>query len=163
MNIKTYRKVLLMVSELHVRGYQRIRIAPGMAPSGCYWRCAVAPVTNISDRNGAHLVEFDGLAAHYSSGSEAEYFGWKNCQHLTPSQLASRFIDHFPAVVAAGRGRDWMYVGWYQEMLNLTYPDLLPVAYDDDGLRDRLTTAGERRGVTIPMPPPGDCPEANAH
>lgn len=159
MDVKTYRKVLLLVSELHVRGYQRVRIAPGMSPSGCSWRCSVAPVTNISDRNGARLVDLEGLVAHYSSGSEARYFDWSHCQHSTPSQLATRFVECFPAIVASGCGRDWMYVGWYQEMLSITYPDLLPVAYDSDGPTDRLTTIGDRRGVTIPLPPPGECSE----
>jgi hypothetical protein len=31
---RRYRKVMLMVAELHLRGYQRLRISPGLAPSG---------------------------------------------------------------------------------------------------------------------------------
>jgi hypothetical protein len=95
------------------------------------------------------------LAAHYGSGERDAYFGWSHCGHLTPSRLAERFIKSFPAIVEAGRGRDWMYVGWYQEMLSLTYPDVLPVAYSSDwgGEEDCLTTVGCRRGVTVPLPP----------
>ena len=48
MEWRAYRKVLRMVSELHVRGYQRIRIEPGMAASGAAWRCAMAPATSFS-------------------------------------------------------------------------------------------------------------------
>jgi hypothetical protein len=37
---------------------KRLRIAPGMSPSGSYWRCAVTPASNISRFRGAHLVDF---------------------------------------------------------------------------------------------------------
>jgi len=151
------RKVLLMVSELHVRGFQRLRIAPGESPSGCSWRCAVTPVTNILNSHGARLVDWDHLTAHYGSGERDAYFGWSHCSHLTPSRLAERFIKSFPAIVEAGRGRDWMYVGWYQEMLSLTYPDMLPVAYSDgDNREDCLTTIGCRWEATVPLPPVGE-------
>jgi hypothetical protein len=151
------RKVLLMVSEFHVRGFQRLRIAPGESPSGCSWRCAITPVTNISSSHGARLVDWDHLPAHCGSGELDAYFGWSHCRHLAPSRLAERFRTSFPDIVEAGRGRDWMYVGWYQEMLNLTYPDVLPVAYSDgDDREDCLITAGCRRGVTVPLPPVGE-------
>jgi hypothetical protein len=51
MEAAVYRKALLMVGELHVRGYQRLRIAPGMSASGCYWRCSVTPAAHIRSRN----------------------------------------------------------------------------------------------------------------
>lgn len=36
-----------MVHELHKRGYPKLRICPGMAPSGCAWRCSISHVANI--------------------------------------------------------------------------------------------------------------------
>jgi hypothetical protein len=147
-----------MVSELHVRGYQRLRIAPGMAPSGCYWRCSITPVTNISRKHGAMLVSWDALSVHYTSGNEREYFGWRDASHLSPSRLATLFIDRFPEIAVAASGSDWLYSGWYQEMLGITYPDLFPIAYADWELpADRLDTTGGRSGVYVPLPPPGQC------
>jgi hypothetical protein len=152
---RAYRKVLRMVTELHVRGYQRLRIAPGMAPSGCYWRCSITPVTNISSRNGARMLSWDRLSAHYTSGQEREYFGWKDAAHLTPSRLADLFIERFPAIVEAGRGSDWVYVGWYLEMLYLTDPNNFPIAYADWDLPgDYLPTIGERLDIRVPLPLP---------
>lgn len=146
-----------MVSELHVRGYQRLRIAPGMAPSGGYWRCAITPVTNISNRHGAKMIADNDLVARYTSGQERKYFDWTDASHLTPSRLAVRFIERFPRIVAAGRGSDWMYSGWYQEMLGITYPDIFPIAYADWSLPDEyLDTTGGREGVRIPLPPVGE-------
>jgi hypothetical protein len=159
---KVYRKVLLMVAELHVRGYQRMRIAPGMSASGCYWRCSIAPATNISKVHGALLASDEGPAIHYSSGDGGEYFGWHDASHFTPSRLAARFIKRFPAIASAGRGRDWAYIGWFQEMLHLTYPDRLPLAYADwdwshpSGCIGTTSPAGAAGDVFIPMPPPGE-------
>lgn len=153
-NYSIYRKVLLMVGELHIRGYQRLRIAPGLAASGCYWRCAITPVTNISSRHGALMVSNEP-AAHYSSGQERDYFGWKGAAQFTASHLAVHFIERFPDIVAAGRGSDWLYAGWYQEMLGLTYPDAFPIAYADwDLATDCLETTGGRANIRIPLPPP---------
>ncbi|NTV03877.1 hypothetical protein HGA89_03010 [bacterium] len=161
MEFDIYRKVLLMVGELHVRGCQRLRIAPGMSPSGMHWRCSITPASNISRQHGAMIVDWDTLAAHYSSASRAEYFGWHNAAHLTPSRLAARFMEEFPALVAAGRGSDWLYCGWYQEMLGITYPDLFPIAYeDDDPPEGAMATVGGRSGILLPLPPPGECTQA---
>lgn len=153
-----YRKVLLMVSELHVRGYQRLRISPGVSPTGFHWRCNITPASNIRRVHGAILAEASDLVACYSSASEASYFNWSDAAHLTPSRLAALFLKRFPAIARAGYGSDWPYAGWYQEMLGITYPDLFPVAYDDDGIEeDHLVTIGGREGVIVPMPPPGEC------
>jgi hypothetical protein len=149
-----YRKVLRMVSELHVRGYQRLRIAPGLSASGCHWRCAVTPITNISSRHGARMGHWDDtLMANYSTGSRREYFGWKDAAHATPSKLADLFIARFPTIAEAGKGSDWLYVGWYLEMLHVTYPDALPIAYADWKLPDDYLDT--TTGVHVPLPPRG--------
>jgi len=157
------RAVLALVLELHLRGYQRLRALPGMAPSGMYWRCAIAPATLVTVAHGARLVdgEWDNpLVAHYGSGNGRQYFGWTDAQHSTPSGLARRFIDRFPDTVEAGRGSDWTYSGWYVDMLHLTYPNRFPYAYSDWGdPDDHLPTIalGEHEGdVRVPLPPPGE-------
>lgn len=156
MDYSAYRKVLRMVTELHVRGYQRLRIAPGMAPSGCYWRCSITPVTNISNRHGARMLSSDEAAVHYTSGQEREYFGWKDAAHVSPGRLAELFIKRFPRIVEAGQGADWVYAGWYLDMLHLTYPNNFPIAYADWDLpSDYLPATGERDDVRIPLPPVG--------
>jgi hypothetical protein len=48
----------------------------------------------------------------------------------------------------------------YLEMLHLTDPDKVPIAYADYDLPgDRLATAGGKPDVFIPLPPPGLGPE----
>jgi len=96
----------------------------------------------------------DGLSADYSSASGGKYFGWNNVSRFTPSRLAVRFIEQFPDIAAAGKGTDWLYSGWYQEMLSITYPDLFPIAYADWDLPENfLATTGGREGILIALPP----------
>jgi hypothetical protein len=102
------------------------------------------------------MLSWDTLAAHYSSGQERNYFGWEDAAHVTPSRLAELFIERFPAIVKAGYASDWTYAGWYLEMLHITYPDCLPIAYADWELpRDCLATIGGQEAIRIPLPPHG--------
>ena len=155
------RKVLLLVSELHLRGCQLLRACVAMSPSGTSWRCSIAPSSLVSSTNGALLA--DGawgspLVAHYSSAAGSEYFGWTDATHYTPSGLARKFLHRYPDIVEAGRGSDWLYVGWYVEMLHLTYPNHLPFAMADwETSVDHLDTISlvAYTGVQVPLPPPG--------
>jgi len=78
----------------------------------------------------------------------------------TPSGLARRFAEHFPRIVASGKGSDWLYVGWYVEMLHLTYPDQRPYALADYEVPDEYipttTSGGRELDVRIRLPPPGE-------
>jgi hypothetical protein len=150
------RRLLLMVRELHLLGYQRLRIAPRISPSGMHWRCSVTPVTNIRREHGARLREWDG-AAHYTSPNRAAYFGWTDAAEDSPRQLAEKFLARFPALVEAGRGADKPYADWYAEMLRATEPNGLPYACADWELpADRLPVGGTTAADFVPLPPPGE-------
>ena len=160
----TARKVLLLVSELHLRGLQFLRACVMMSPSGTSWRCSIAPVSLVAIENGALLSQAgweSNLAAHYTSAAGDEYFGWHDAGHDTPSELARKFIERFPEIVDAGRGSDWLYAGWFVEMLHLTYPYDVPYAMADwDTPDDYLETVSpvEDKDVRVPLPPPGLAP-----
>jgi hypothetical protein len=158
---QTSRKVLLLVAELHLRGLQLLRACVMMNSSGTSWRCSIAPVSLVSNDNGALLVQagWDSpLVAHYTSAAEGEYFGWKDAAHDTPSALARKFVERFPAAAEAGRGSDWLYAGWYVEMLHLTYPNHFPYATADwevpEGYLDTVSPVSGTP-VHVPLPPPG--------
>lgn len=159
------RKVLLLVAELHLRGFQSLRILPYMSPSGGSWRCAIGPASLFSEQ-GTRLDEsgeFGVTTVTYTSAAGAEYFLWTDAAKETPSGLARLFIKRFPEIVAAGYGSDWPYAGWYVEMLGLTYPNHFPYAFADwDTPEDwaasdkywRTITIGEGEDVKVPLPPP---------
>lgn len=156
MNSAILRKMLYLGHELHLRGYQRLRISPGLSCSGVDWRCPITPVTNILRSHGAQMADWDGPVAHYTSANKDRYFGWDDGARLTPSKMADRFIERFPEIATAGKGSDWLYAGWYVEMLHLTYPDAFPIAYADFDLPTDHLTADGKRQVRIPLPPPGE-------
>lgn len=128
--LKTCVSILEMVHVLHRRGYQRLRIVPGMAPSGCCWRVSVTPSDNIRDDHGALLRDFD-QGAHHTTGSIDRPFGWDDAQPQDPHALADRFLTRHPDLARRGQGADWAYAGWYLEVLEQARRGRFPVAYAD--------------------------------
>lgn len=172
--IRRVQRVLLMVHELHKRGYQRLRIVPGMSPYGMHWRFSITPVTNILTTRGALYRDFDHDVAHYSSGSSNLYFGWQDAKRDTTRQLARKFVDRFPDLANKGLGPDWAYAGWYVEMLGLAERGCFPIEYSDwdhEEPDDRWlpTTCDSNapanlQDARLPMPPPGEAsPQDESH
>jgi hypothetical protein len=148
--------LLLMVAELHRLGYQRLRIAPGVAPSGLYWRCAFASAAKFSVRHGAQIAGA-GPVARYSTGQARAYFDWPDAADDTPEQLARKFLTRFPEIAAQSQGADAAYVEWYAEMLRLSEPDGAPIAYADWELDpNMLEIGGEIARGSVPLPPGGE-------
>jgi hypothetical protein len=149
------RRILVMVHELHRRGYERLRVAPSLFPSG-RWTCGVTPVTNISVLNGAWECE-PGLAVYYTNRQGAQCFDWTDAAEDTPEQLAAKFIDRLPELSEQGRGRDEAYAQWYSEMLKASEPDGLIFAQDRWVMPDdEIIPLGVSGDVVIPPPPPGE-------
>jgi hypothetical protein len=173
------RKLLQAVAELHVRGHQKLRIVANVGGPGC-WRCVVVPSHYVQQSHGARLSPMAGTAtydvyhgddentygryaAKYSSSEGESFWQTKGAAYMSPPQLARRFLKLYPELAKLSYGQDWVYAGWYQHMLHATYPDALPIAfndnsYDDDACpTDHMITIG--REVRLPMPPPGHAPE----
>jgi hypothetical protein len=115
---------------LHKVGYQKLRIYPGMAPSGCHSRCDILAVSGIDPASHRPLKP-QGVEARYSSSQKRTYFGWTDAGDDSACELAVKFIARFPAPVEAGRGADWPYAGWFPQMLGLAEHGLLPTFYAD--------------------------------
>jgi hypothetical protein len=150
-------RVLRMVHELHKLGYQRVRIVPGMSPSGMHWRCTITHAGNILKTHGAMPRDFHREAAHYSSADENIYFGWEDAQQDTVQRLAARFLERFPEIARRGHGTDWPYAGWYVQMLGFAERGAFPVAYADYSDPDpRWLPTTDRIDSGLPMPPGGE-------
>jgi len=135
-------------------GYEQLRIAPGVAPSGLFWRLSICTASNTLPDHGARMRNFDE-GAHYSSGGLDRYFDWDDAAGDSPGELARKFIERFPDLAQAGRGDDPDYVRWYESMLRVTEPDGLPYAYADWPSRDdRLSIFHGSMDIEIPLPPP---------
>lgn len=151
------RLILLMVAELHDQGYQRLRIAPGISPSGQYWRCGVTHAGNISAGHGALAVDEKHDTAMYSSASGDSFFGWDDAVGNDPVALARKFVERFPVIARLGRGDDDEYARWYRAVIALAAEGDLPYAYSDwvqETDPDTLPTVGNTR--SLPLPPGGE-------
>jgi hypothetical protein len=91
------RKLMLVVRKLHLMGYEGLRLAPYLAPSGMYWRAQIVPVKYISPQHGAISIErsrYSGIPT-YTSGNGDDYFELGTVESDTPQQIAEKFIDRF--------------------------------------------------------------------
>ena len=127
-----------MVHECHKAGYQRIRISPGMAPSGVHWRCTITFADNVAEDGHSILDGADGLVARYTSGQGNRYFDWTGAQQMTARRLADRFLKAFPVIAERGAGRDWAYAGWLTDVLGRAEHGLFPVFYADYPLDEEV-------------------------
>lgn len=155
-------RVLMMVGELHKLGYQQARISPGMSPSGMHWRCLVTPADNIRREHGALAVDHDEeLVAFYTSGQENEYFGWSDARRATARQLADMFVERFPIIAERSLGEDWLYAGWYVQMLGVAERGHFPMAYNDWDDRSQaavlptVSVGNDEPPPELPLPPGG--------
>lgn len=150
--IRQAQRVLLMVHELQKAGFQLLRINPGLAPSGCYWRCSITSAAYLMKTKSESRNADEKLVARYSTGMKNEYFGWEDAQKDDARQLAVKFIERFPVIVQESFGRDWEYVGWYVEMLGFAERGHLPIAFADwfGDAPGYLAKNGERE---LPFPP----------
>jgi 8-oxo-dGTP diphosphatase len=149
------RRLLQMVAVLHQRGFESLRIMPGMSASGCHWRTALAPASLFEPRNGAMLPsDAYHRFPRYTTGEGMGAFGWMDAAALTLDDLADRFESEHAAMLQECRPPDPEYVQWYQEMLDATQPLGLVIAYwdmrDDDGY---LATVGHCLCQRL-LPPP---------
>lgn len=153
---------MLAVNEMHKMGYERIRLVPSMAPSGCFWRYAIVPVSCVSQVHGARLGRAS-YSLRYPAGSvgddlTTDRFGDKGFE--TPSVLAEMILKAFPEIVNDGRGENPEYATWYENMVQLTAPDGVIYASADYAVPDDSISCfySEYRdsSAEIRLPPPGE-------
>ena len=154
--VRRSQRVLAMLHELHKQGYQNLGVYSGYSPSGGHWRCMIAPVHHLRvDNGGLELLQSDeALVAHHTSGTSGNhYFGWEDAKHDTARELAAKFLQRFPALANAGMGRNYVYAGWFVEVLGRSEEGELPVAFGDYlDFNGALKTTGHGE---IPLPPLG--------
>lgn len=111
------QSLLYIVSELHTRGYQKLRLIPSVSPTGLSWRC------NYLAENTVEQV----IASNWLNG----VFNISEKQTLTISELTDRFESEHIEFVKSCSGRNEEYVDWYNQMLNQLQVGELPYSYSD--------------------------------
>ena len=157
-----WRRFLLMVRELHLRGYERFRACPYNYPLA--WRCPVVPKHWVQTRHGGVVASVAGQfpVLHsgnwtYTGASLQQPYEWEGAFFDTPAQLAQRFLIAFPELTGAGWGTDQAYVDWYAQLLRATAPFGLPYAFGEfEPERQELYVQFHTDLRAYPLPPPGD-------
>ena len=149
-------RVLAMLSELHKMGFQRLRFHT--QDKGIGLRIYINSADQFEREHGAKMINNMGSAL-YGSGMKNRYFGWTDATTDTARQLAAKFMVRFPELTEQGRGGDWAYAGWLQQVLGLAergYFPLVSVDWSTDTPDGYIQMVGPTEGVTVPNPPGGE-------
>ena len=123
-------RLLQMVGELHKSGYERVRICPGMSPSGMHWRCSITHARNVQ-QNGWRVVDDHKETLGYSSSQEDHYFGWTDAAGKSATELAKMFVERCPEITDHAKGGDPAYVDWFKNVLEQAQQGNMPVFFAD--------------------------------
>ena len=143
-HIRRAVRILAMVGEFHKLGYQQLRVMPFMAPSGNHWRYVIGPINFFYRNHGAILapqfqmtidneVQTTAPVARYTSADINQYFGWGDAKADNARSLADKFLKRFSVLANSGKGWDYRYGGWYEQLLGLAEAGWLPIVLRDYG------------------------------
>ena len=172
-------RILQGVQVLHQRGYHRLRILPGVSPSGMYWRVAITPADNLIDHvEYPHVIDLD-TALRYSTGGLTEFAGSEVTVTTRPESVADLILNELPGT--APTDDDPAYVSWFADLMRLVEQTMAPpVAYADyfdasagweigwgSGIRHprppKPATITPRRSAPMPSLPPTSIPDDTAN
>ena len=145
-------RILQGVRVLHQRGYQCIRILPGMSASGMYWRVSIAAAANFQTDDGSlDLRDWDS-AVNYSTADGTEFAGSRVDASTSPDIVADLILSTVPRLPAADD--DPLYVEWYANLMRLVEEHHgLPIAYADYFDEKPGWEIGWENGIRHPHPP----------
>lgn len=151
-------RMMEMTHELHIQGYQKIRIFPYMSPSGCNWRLEWAPDYSFSSAIMPPKLLDEREIARYTSGVGWQPFEWQDVKSLSALEMAQQFLRQFPELARAGKGDDWAYAGWFTKLLGEVRQGKLPYFLADWDI-DLSLGIPMHDGKHFPLPPEIDRPE----
>ena len=159
--VRNCRRLLHMVARLHILGYELLRIAPSVPPSGLFWRLSICTAHNTLREHGAKMREFE-RGVHFSGSEGKDFFGWTDAKGDAPRELAKKFVKRFPELAGGGIGEDPDYTRWYKDMLEMTEPDGLIYAYADLSRADDcfgIFHGASDLKISLPPPRPESLPD----
>lgn len=132
--LATPMRILQAVRLLHRHGYHRIRVLPGMSPSGMHWRVRIA----------GDLT--------YTTGSGTDFAGGRVTAMSRPEAAAFLILGALPPV--APTHDDPAYVAWFAGLMDLlAQHDTVPIAYADHFDDREGWEVGWGSGRRYPHPP----------
>ena len=118
--------IVLILHELHQRGYQQLRLYSGFSASGCYIRWNIYPKCVITEGTGSfeRTNYEDSPSGYYGSAGAPTY-------NLDPQEMADHFLKVAPKMCADAKLPDEEYVNWFSILVNHALKEEYPAAYGD--------------------------------
>lgn len=138
-------EIVMIVHELHQRGYEQLRLFPGMSPNGCSWRWMIYPKVLLKDSNRCEHHS-DCLPFHCPHGSTGVAFPEeRGCM-----KTANEFMKEFESYVNLAKGEDEEYVEWYRSIVEHAEKKEFPIAFEEFFNAEQWKFTN---GEVLPYPP----------
>lgn len=118
-------EIIMIVHELHLRGFEQLRLYSGMSPNGCNWRWYIYPKVLMKDNTFERQVGW--IPFDWPSGSTGEAFPEKGRKRIT----ADDFIKEYDSYVSLAKGEDKEYVKWFETIVNHAKNKNFPIAFSE--------------------------------
>lgn len=145
-------RMLEMAHELHVLGYQRVRIFPYFSAGGA-WRVEWTPLTAYRQEGQPPQPYNEREVARYSCADGWAPFNWEPVESLSVQEMAWQFVRQFPELIRAGEGGDWEYAGWLTRLLGEVRKGRLPYFIADWSAGLTKSGVPMTQGDRFPLPP----------
>lgn len=118
-------EIVMMLDELHKRGYQQLRLFCGYSPSGCSWRWMIFSKLLLKDNDMLeHHVDCLPFACpHGSTGAKRVGINYR--------QMADVFLDAYMPLAAVAKCPDPEYVQWFHDIVEKAQDNEFPVAFGE--------------------------------
>lgn len=117
--------VVLILHELHQRGYEQLRLHCGMSPNGMAWRWSIYPKSLMNNdaewEKYADCTPFD--CPHGSAGCP-------KCE-VDHSLAADVLLRSASELLEQGKSPDKIYVRWYAQLVEHAKRGEYPIAFSD--------------------------------
>lgn len=138
-------EIIMIVHELHQRGYEQLRLLPGMSPNGCAWRWMIYPKALMMDDNrfelGGDCTPFDCLR-----GSTGEAYPEERRELVT----ADQFIEGREEFIRMAMGRDAAYVEWFAQIVEHAKNRDFPIGFTDGPIGRKWLFTSSREELEFP-------------
>jgi hypothetical protein len=111
------QKLLFVVKELHIRGFENLRVIPSLSPTGLAWRCNFI---SVADREKEAIVTSTWIENYFSKEKNIEY---------SIDELTDMFEREYVNFLKLCKGENKEYVEWYSMMLDKLKEGELPYAF----------------------------------
>lgn len=161
--VSPYRRILLMVRELHQMGFERLRAPAYMYPIA--WRCPIVPAYwTLQEHGGLFEDAISNVEAPfnmrpnaytYTSASGQNPFDWRGMAFASPRELAVRFVQERREIAFAGWGPDLAYVEWFKRVLEMTAPNGVYYSMSEYESPTDCIYTSMASTERVPLPPSG--------